>query len=350
MSGRRRHHFIPRFLLNRFASRREGRKAWVWQFDRTRARELSTKDVAVSRDFYGGPASTLEDDLAEHEGAWASALGEVERTGDCRPNIEALRAFVWTLAIRGRAIRSQLGALPVRIVQRALTPERALLLQEQSKARMLERLEGDLSSLWDALPPDIAAAVRAKLASDPDLERQIREQMMQIVPSLEVADDLIAATHGPHVREGFQSTARTGLVQGLAGFVSSEPTPVPESFRPAKWRVLDAHDQEIVLGDLCVIALRDDRTAGGVLGRPSEWRQLYLPISRHKVLVMDRSEDQVDLSLDELNQLSFDLAHEHVFGGTDGAGFRAHMPRIGTRDPTVSDEEIDAYIQARLPT
>lgn len=82
MPDRRRNHFIPRFLLNRFASRRKDSKAWIWQISQDgSAVEISTRDAAVATDFYGGPETGVEDAFAEAETEFSRTLAAIERGG-----------------------------------------------------------------------------------------------------------------------------------------------------------------------------------------------------------------------------------------------------------------------------
>ena len=71
--SRKRHHYIPRFLLARFASQRQEEKSWVWQISTDRAIEISTKDAAVSKHFYGQDSS-IEDGLVPLETGYAATL------------------------------------------------------------------------------------------------------------------------------------------------------------------------------------------------------------------------------------------------------------------------------------
>jgi hypothetical protein len=111
MSKRHRNHHIPRFLLNRFASRVEGDKHWIWQISRDAgAQELSTRDVAVSRGFYGGRADGVEDALVEVESRFAAALACMDDRHPPEAFADGLRQFAWMMAVRTRAIREQFAA------------------------------------------------------------------------------------------------------------------------------------------------------------------------------------------------------------------------------------------------
>ena len=70
--GQKRNHYIPRLLLNRFASRAEGDKHWVWQSGQGgQSREISTRDAAVGSHFYGALDTGVEQALAKVESRFA---------------------------------------------------------------------------------------------------------------------------------------------------------------------------------------------------------------------------------------------------------------------------------------
>ena len=103
---RQRNHEIPRFLLNRFASKAEGDTRWVWRIGRDASvRELSTRDVAASRRFYG--SGRLEHALQDAEGPFSRVLADIARGQPPEAFSEELRQLVWTQAARTRAAREQ---------------------------------------------------------------------------------------------------------------------------------------------------------------------------------------------------------------------------------------------------
>lgn len=91
--------------------------------------EISTRDAAVSDYFYGGPETGVEDAFANVEDR-LSALPQSLDQGELPENLaEDLRLFIWTLAVRTRAVRDQLGGTAnVLFDQMAttITPDQAL--------------------------------------------------------------------------------------------------------------------------------------------------------------------------------------------------------------------------------
>jgi hypothetical protein len=98
--------FIPRFLLNRFASRSSGSKRWIWQVDRNgRIKELSTKDAAVDSYFYDNPTTGVEDEFPVAEGDYHRTLQYIDPGADPNSKTTDLNRFMWSLVIRTRSLR-----------------------------------------------------------------------------------------------------------------------------------------------------------------------------------------------------------------------------------------------------
>ena len=81
--GQKRNHYIPRMLLNRFASRTEGKKHWIWQTGQDgQSREISTRDAAVGSLFYGESSTGVERALSEVESRIATVLRRLDEAGE----------------------------------------------------------------------------------------------------------------------------------------------------------------------------------------------------------------------------------------------------------------------------
>jgi len=129
---------MPRFLLNRFSSRGERKKCWIWQLEQGGMPiEISTRDAAVSDYFYGGPETGVEDAFANVEDR-LSALPQSLDQGELPENLaEDLRLFIWTLAVRTRAVRDQLGGTANVLFDQMATT----ITSDQALAAVLEQLD-----------------------------------------------------------------------------------------------------------------------------------------------------------------------------------------------------------------
>ena len=80
MGRARRNHYVPQFLLRRFASKKDGDSHWIWQISRDGAvREISTRHAAVAKDFYGDADTSIEATLSIVEAGYGGALADIDR-------------------------------------------------------------------------------------------------------------------------------------------------------------------------------------------------------------------------------------------------------------------------------
>lgn len=121
MPAPRRNHYVPRFLLKRFSSRSQGKKSWIWQVSHEDDPvEISTRDAAVTRDFYGGPSSGVEDAFATAETRFADVLAAIESGDSPQLHQKELREFIWTLVVRTRAFRQQFAQFSGDLLEKVL--------------------------------------------------------------------------------------------------------------------------------------------------------------------------------------------------------------------------------------
>ncbi len=149
MTARRRNHFVPRFLINRFASRWKGDTAWVWQHSRDADPiEISTRDAGVSRDFYGGSESPVEDGFAQIESQFGSLLASLDRGEEGALSSEDLRRLTWSTAVRTRALRLQMistaQGMMDQLEMALSTPEAARYMTQEAKANFGSLVKGAL--------------------------------------------------------------------------------------------------------------------------------------------------------------------------------------------------------------
>ena len=135
---RKRNHVIPKFLLNRFSSRQNGNKHWIWQIERSgKPKEVSTRDAAVSNYFYGGQETGVEDAFANVEGRFSALLRSLDWGDPPMNHSEDLRLFVWTLAARTQAVRGQVSGMANDLLDQVTTT----ITPEQARAEVLKQVE-----------------------------------------------------------------------------------------------------------------------------------------------------------------------------------------------------------------
>ena len=107
-----RQHYIPRFLIRGFLSRKYKKKEFTWYFRKeARPREESIKNIAVSTRFYGKSIKgSLDDTITKNEGDVASVINKMRRLKKVEVEDRSQIAdFVTMLIVRTKFIRTGFG-------------------------------------------------------------------------------------------------------------------------------------------------------------------------------------------------------------------------------------------------
>jgi hypothetical protein len=331
----KRQHYVPRFLLTRFSSRRVGEKAWVWQYARDADPvEISVKDAAVSKYFYGraSPVDRGFTDLEPGFAACLKALDEGPRL--CDGEMEILTLLVWTLAVRTRAIRMELLELYDLLMEELegmlAGPEGADLLLDFWRRNLPTLVADDLRNapLWQRwIAKGLLKTERGRGWLVSLLEHELRSQRLgpNLVPFFRAARD----------REIVLKAAADGQHRGLHHLVESEE--VPSHFSPDGW-TLSRH-QGLILGDTCVVSINGDNVAASVTKHHDDWTTCYLPMDPGTLLVGHATPARHSLATSEVNGASAALSHSHFWASSYQAELHELAQVIGTGTPLFSAEE-----------
>lgn len=338
----RRHHYIPRFLLARFAAKIAGKRKpnpLVWQMSRTDTRFASVKRVAFAMDFYGQPGNRIEKPFSIRERAFARALHVIDRDGDLDTHQDVLKEFLWTMAIRGRSLREQFTTTGVMILEEVLRHFREPTTQYSLAQRAIEELHGLLDS--DELPQQLAAQARERLAAvDPD---QLRSYLQRYTEGLmtHIAKDESMSMLASRVAE----SATSGQRRSLERILSVDSFTAPPRLAASSLELLTCHEPEFVLGDACAVAVAQDGATGSVLER-QDWSFLCIPISPCQLLVA-RSADASGLlggPVSDFNAASCSIATKYVYASNEAHAPPAMRKLIGTRPLAIARDRISEIV------
>lgn len=341
MATRARHHFICRFLLNRFASRSRKDTHWIWQLSPDREPcEISTRDAAVARWFYGESSTGVEESFGAFEATWAAALRAIDEGEPPQRHAPELSQLVWTLSIRTRAMREQftqrMGDAIDIAGQLMRSDDTRSLLRRQARKEWNDLVDRELAKRFaphqvEALRPVFQSPAVKELGLallDQSLARSIRGGAVEsLVKMIEEQNAVRRSATDGHIR-GLTKLLRTGAA--------------PEKMRDLRWNL--AVVDRLVLGDACVVATSEDGRVGLPVRFGSEATTLYLPISPTQVLLAKRAPTAAMLTVDALNRASAELAKSHVYSSQLTEVERTLTPLIATAVPILSEEEFEASI------
>lgn len=336
--AKRRQHYVPRFLLNRFASRVEGDRRFVWQFARERPPlEVSTRDVGVASNFYGSSATGLEDSLATAESDHAKVLRRIDQGDSPEIYAEQLRDLMWTLSVRTRAMRHRLaefGNIALKALASTLDSESAERAIKQEASRQFDdRLEAwllGLPSRYRERATELLADRRRRLA--------LKQRLLGELEAANLANGMATALSIAAGMADFSDAAAKGQIRGVTGILEKRASPA--RFAPAHWAVIRKPAGTYILGDACVFARDADGKLGNLITIGAAWKRAYLPISDSAMLVASMSASEADLTDDQINSASVEHSWDSFFASQHTQVEVERSSRIRAGEPLLSINEI----------
>lgn len=195
--------------------------------------EISTRDAAVSDYFYGGPETGVEDAFANVEDRFSALLQSLDQ-GELPENLaEDLRLFIWTLAVRTRAVRDQLGGTAnVLFDQMAttITPDQALPAVLEWLDLQFDRVIKDtLQDLLKEVPAPQREVIQNVL-SMPDVRQHLLHLSRDQARSTDVGGIFRWMLREFRNQNHVAVSSKGGQIRSLSSLL--EKGKAPESFRP----------------------------------------------------------------------------------------------------------------------
>lgn len=344
MTTKKRNHYVPRFLLNNFASRsRDGKKHWVWQYRKGEApKEVSTRDVAVSAFFYGRD-SAVEEALAQVEQRIKPVIDLIVAGEPAARFASELATFAYLLAVRTRALRFQM-ADSAREVAIELFGKEILPLIETALRKQAEQLyDTEVEKIVKSLPRS-----QRKMASKLVQQRLPKTRFMEMAETYLARLNITAILGllGQQVTSiDFETAAEEGQLKGLERLLEANKT--PDSLLNASWKVLTEDVQtSYILGDTCVLATNEGKEWGSLLRFGHvDWIELYLPLTPRHLLVAQRQEHAVSLTCQQVNEYSAQLAENTIFSSARTERVDRLGKSIGTGSAIINRTETTRMVE-----
>lgn len=340
---KRRHHYIPRLLLRRFASRRKGKKSWIWQTSADGSSfEISTRDAAVESHFYRDGEECIEDDLADEETLISGLLREI----DCRQDLagleESLVALTQFLVVRTHSVRSAFTEAAERMLNVMHLASQDPRAVDAMRREMMRRVPEELDKFIATLPSPAREAVRAGLAERPEVRLAMEVQLRVHLERADVPAQFATVMGAMKQHFDADAAARSGQVRGVAKLMLEKHTAGGLQFD--RWRRVTFDNPVLVLGDACAFGVAADGVAEPVLRRAKELSFLCLPISAYAALFGLRGNAQPWTDVERINQASAQVARRHVFGAVDGPAVRDLSTQIGVSSAMLTEVEANDLV------
>ena len=323
---KRRHHFLPRFLLRGFGSRAKGGPELVWLFRRGAPPvEASVSDVGVTTYFHGRPGEPdVEDKLARDETSFAALVNEL-RVGRLPPQHGDLIApFVAHLVLRTRHMRAavtEFGELATDVLTRQVTHPNHMRATLPS---VLTSMDPETRARYERLP----RAARRKL---------IAEVRGELVPRFREAMQQMAGRMGEQVR-GKQLDVLGGDLIGQQR---------ARGLDSLSWAVVQVQPGSFILGDLGPVGHFEGSAnfdAPLKFGVPDD---IFLPVSDSCLLVGWREDFQPEVNVEELNRASAELSRDFFVASRCTERESEYVKLLARRSMYMTIEEMRRHARRR---
>ena len=164
-SNPKRHHFVPRLLLRRFASRVNRKKNrtlyYIFAHDQTTGSfETNVDNIALESGFYGQFSEGLEPALSAVESDFASTLDHLDRTGTVDAVAPTISGFMWLQALRTRTFRANTVDVIRRGVHALSSEVQTAQAKQHLKTRGIEIIDEEIARRFASASPQARAFAR----------------------------------------------------------------------------------------------------------------------------------------------------------------------------------------------
>lgn len=339
----KRQHYIPRMLLKGFASKSdpENAKFWIWQVRPSHPPiEISTKDAAVEKNFYGGDQA-LESRLSEFESANSKVVEQL-LAGEEPNNLSSqIELFVWSQAVRTKAIRDEFISAAIHLLETTARSIYSSTFKESVSARVHADFETLIAENSSNLPL-IQRITLEELVKVPDARNLILDSLVAQASIENVQRLLVATIHGVINSGILREKANAGFYKGLESMLKM--TSSSERYRPEFWELTRFKEHSILLGDICTFAISADGSFGSIPKVGEGWQTLVLPVAHNAVLLGHRSTERSIITTDLLNLASSSLSTDKYYCSSDSDQLTAYNNKIGSVEPLVAQHEIETMV------
>jgi len=342
MTGKRQH-YIPRFLLKGFCSKTEGPKRFIWYFRKgSKPSEISIRDVAVSRKFYGdsGP-ETIDKKLTKMEQQFGPTIDRLRtdkkiNTSDLPTIVE----FFINMVIRTQYIRKSItdatGGLLKMAARNLSDPHKmAIFLNEaikQNKSRFRDQLRGSM---------------RRKLGT----KVPIREEhiIRWVEENVEQLTTLLASPFSKEVVKGLTAFIEKIDEHGnishkdaLDRFLNlEEPSKRHHQYNKLHWIIKSYDPNQFILGDICVLTMNTkSQSFSPLIFSKKDNYILLLPISHDTLLIGSDSKEPLLPPPEVLNLHSVELSNDFFVSPINSEREKQFSERVGEKANSWWEPEI----------
>ena len=333
MAGKRQH-YIPRFLLKGFCSKTEGPKSFIWYFRKgSKPSEISIRDVAVSKKFYGDSSpESIDEKLTKMEQQFGPTIDRLRtdkiiNTSDLPTIVE----FFINMVIRTQYIRKSFTDATGGLMEMAA---RNLSDPHKMAAVINEAIKQNKSRFRDQL----RSSMRRKLGKKmPIKEEQI---IRQVEENAEQLASLLANPFSKEIVKGLtafnEKIDEHGTIShkdALDRFLDlKEPSKRHHQYSNLHWIIRSYNPNQFILGDICVLTMdTKSQFFSPPIFSKKDNEILLLPISHDTLLIGSDSKEPLLPPPEVLNTHSVELSIDFFVSSINSEREKQLSKRVGEK-------------------
>jgi Protein of unknown function (DUF4238) len=340
-----RQHFLPRFLLKGFASRRKGKDAYTWVFPHDSLPfETNIMNIGVSKKFYNLAEDNhqLDDMITDIENTFANFIDDLRsRTSDTELLNPEIPGLVTHMMLRTKYLRDSFYSSANYLFDALLL---AIKQPEFFEKAILNRLKTHPEEFWNNMPgtqylttTQKAVFMNHVVNLTPALLRTQQPQIAMMADSIK-----------QHISANLERLAKDSHVKSLTKNLLPEAR--VNFARGLDWFLVIRGKGALILGDVGVVSKIEPKGRLKPLPDVSdEVRQIWLPISdTHLVTGLKTKSEMGELNIEVINRGTSSLSHDFFISSKNSQYESRFAECLGTESGIISDEELEKIVQEVL--
>jgi len=310
-------HFIPQFLQRGFASHKQGKTAYTWEF-RSNGNPLNEpiKDVGAEWQFYTEPNDTIVDDKITHAenqfGNLANRLKACQAGPVSEPTIPQ---FIAHLEVRTRHLRRAFLDSSNYIATRLLN----LIADTDTFVSLIQRRMAN-DSQW------LRSLFIEEIKKQTNLPRDLNAHVNKCMKSAGTMIPILLELQKPAIAEAvallkvqlpsrFEKAIKSGHLRALKQPINPEAR--SDQFMSLHFRVIETSGVNLILGDSAVLFRIDDsRPFRPYTEKNNKVRAVFLPLTPNRLLIGEQETTDWDCMAIKRQaarcSLEYFIAHENT--------------------------------------
>lgn len=345
MAGKRQH-YIPRLLLKGFSCRTDGEKDFVWYFRKGKCpKEVSIRDVALSKGFYGNTGATsLDEKITSKEQQYGETIGQLRKCNKIiDSDIPMIVDFVVNLITRTNHFRVGLTNAYGGFVEMF---RRNLSNPQKFTNILIESVEQNKDEFQNTVRKAVQNNLGAKNPAIEELAiRYAEERVGELASKLSGKGPQIMEQMFTQFLDGLKKEGTKAHQNSLSKFINQDNTSERyKQYSKLEWSVKGYPPNTFILGDVGVLGIEADSGSffHPIFNKSNDFT-IILPISHDSLLIGGTSAESSLPVPNEININAVEMSIDFFVSSDNNQREREYKDRIGNRATFFKDGELEGY-------